>query len=507
MAKSRTKKVADNVLASVLSNVINLLCGLILPRLVLQNFGSAYNGITTSISEFISYISLMQAGIGGATIAALYKPIAKKDYDSVSEILSATEKYMRKIAGIFVAFVVVFAFVYPTFIVKEFDWLFSSTLIVIISISTFVQYYFCFTYQCLLNADQKGYILLFINSFTIILNTFISAILINSGFGIHMVKLGSSIVNVIPSLFVYFYVKNKYPIHKVKNPDSNLISQRWSAAAHEVASFVNDNTDVVVLTLFATMSDISVYTVYHYVTKSIKKIVTSFTVGFGHAFGDMYAKDEIDLMNKNMGIFELLVYSFTTTFCAVCMVMFIPFVELYTKGVDDANYIWPAFAATMTLACAFDCFRVPYKSIVYSIGHYKQTRKDAIIEAVIHVSVSTLGVIKFGVVGIALGSLCAMLYRTCFFAIYLSKHIINRNIWIFIQHIISSLLIILFVYLISRIYMVAINGWLMWVVYAAITTIIALTLVIFCYYFFFKDDFFNSLEKVKVLLSGLNHKK
>ena len=176
MKKSRTKRAFLNVASSIAGEFVSLACGLILPRLILSNYGSAYNGITSSITQFISYISLMKAGIGGATAVALYKPLAENDNIKISEVLAATEEFMRKIAMLFAAFVIVFACVYPLLVVKEFGWLFTAALVLIISISTFGQYYFGFTYQMLLSADQKDYITTCLNILTTIVNTFLSVV-------------------------------------------------------------------------------------------------------------------------------------------------------------------------------------------------------------------------------------------------------------------------------------------------------------------------------------------
>ena len=484
--------------SSIAAEVISLVCGLILPRLILTSYGSAYNGITQSITQFISYISLMKAGIGGATAVALYKPLAEKDNVKISEILAATESFMRKIAMLFVVFVIGFACLYPLLVTEEFGWLFTASLVLIVSISTFGQYYFGFTYQMLLSADQKDYITTCLNIITTIVNTILSVILIRGNHTIHVVKMGSSLAHLITPLSLYFYVRKKYNIIKGIKPNEDVIPQRWDATAHEVASFINNNTDVVLLTFFTSMSEISVYTVYHYVISNLKKIVTQVTVGFGAAFGDMYARNEIDLMHENLGIFELIIYSFTSVLYSVALVMIIPFVIIYTNGVTDIEYVRPYFALVTILASIFNCFRIPYRVIVINVGHYKQTKNGAIMEAVINIVVSVIGCVMFGLIGVALGTLCAMIFRTLQYAIYLSKNIMYRDLKFFIRHVVLCFAIITAVYLISKIYMpIVVAKMLHWVFYASVTTIIAIILTITADYLFYKEDMMNLLEKLK----------
>jgi len=497
MKKSRTRNAFLSVVTSLASEGVSLVCGLILPSLILHSFGSAYNAITQSISQFISYISLMKAGIGGATAVALYKPLAENDNVEISEVLASTQKFMRKISLIFVLFIVALSIIYPTFLVKDFDWWFTASLIFIISLSTFAQYYFGFTYQILLSADQKDYITTLLEIFTTILNTLVAVVLIKNDCSLHMVKLGSSLVNVIPPIFLYLYCRKKYNIIDVE-PKEDKIPQKWDAAAHEVASFVNNNTDIVVLTMFSVLTDVSIYTVYHYIIANIKKIVTKFTVGFGSAFGDMYARNEIDLMHKNLSIFELIIYSFTSIIYSTTLVMMIPFVSIYTKGVTDANYIQPLFSLLLIIGGVFNCFRVPYRVITIAAGHYRQTRNGALLEAVINIVVSTLTVIKFGLIGVAIGSLCAMAFRTLQYVIYLSNNIMYRDVKYFIQHAVICFSIIAVVYFTSTLYMPAnIDSWMMWVVYATITTLLSIALTFITDYIFYKEDMFLFIGKIK----------
>ena len=498
MKKSRTKRAFANIISSLIAEFVALACGLVLPRMILSSFGSAYNGITQSISQFISYISLMKAGIGGATAVALYKPLAEKDNVKISEVLAATEQFMRKIALLFAVFVLGFAVIYPLVIVREFDWFFTASLVVIISISTFGQYYFGFTYQMLLSADQKDYITTGLNILTTIINTIISVILINNNFSIHIVKLGSSLANLITPIFLYFYVRKKYKIIDGVKPNKDLIPQRWDATAHEVASFINNNTDVVLLSMFSVMKEVSVYTIYHYVVSNLKKIVTRVTVGFGAAFGDMYARDEIELMHQNLGIFELIIYSFTSILYSVTFVMILPFVSIYTAGVTDVEYIRPFFAFITIMSSIFNCFRIPYRVIVINVGHYKQTKNGAIMEAVLHIVISVLGVIRFGLIGIAFGALVAMVFRSCQYAIYLSNNIMYRDIRYFINHVLLTFAIMAAVYYCSKLYMPeTIGSWLSWASYAALTTVIATTLTLSTDYLFYREDLMNLIGKLK----------
>ncbi len=71
----RSKKAFYGSITSLVYQVITVVCGLILPRLILVNFGSSYNGLTSSITQFLAGISLLKAGISGVAKAALFAPL------------------------------------------------------------------------------------------------------------------------------------------------------------------------------------------------------------------------------------------------------------------------------------------------------------------------------------------------------------------------------------------------------------------------------------------------
>ena len=63
----RTKKAFRNMVAATVYQVVAIICGLITPRLVLANFGSTYNGVVNSATQFLSMIHILTLGITGAT--------------------------------------------------------------------------------------------------------------------------------------------------------------------------------------------------------------------------------------------------------------------------------------------------------------------------------------------------------------------------------------------------------------------------------------------------------
>lgn len=429
----RTRNSLLNSVTSLLLEIITIVCGFILPPLIIRTFGSKYNGITSSITQFLSYVSLLKSGIGGVTRASLYKPLHERDTNGISAIVMATEKFMRQIAMIFAVFLLIFALIYPFAISREFPWQFSSSLVLILGIGSFFQYYFGFTYQMLLQADQRLYISSLVQIFTTMANTLVAVLLIKIGCSIHIVKLGSAVVFSLNPLFLNIYVRRKYKINRSVPPNTSAISQRWDSFAHQISNFVHGNTDVVILTLFSSLSEVSVYTVYAMVVTGVRKLVYTLASGMEAAFGNMLAKKENELLRRNMELLEFIIFYAAGFFFSCTIVMIVPFVHVYTSGIQDVNYIRPIFGILLCIAELLWCIRIPYQSVVLAAGRFKETRNGAIAEPIINIVISVCLVFRFGMIGVAVGTIAAMAFRTVQYAVYMSRFVVIRPISIFVK--------------------------------------------------------------------------
>ena len=178
---SRKKYFIYNTLGSILNQLILIMSGFLLPRAMLSVYGSEINGLVSSITQFLGFISFMQAGVGVVVQSAFYKPLSNNKIDEISKIYCSAQKFFRHIAVIFVLYTIGVAIIYPFITNIPLSKSYVSLLVFVISINLFAQYYFGLTNSILLNAAQKAYIPLFFQSIVTVLNVVISLILIYSG--------------------------------------------------------------------------------------------------------------------------------------------------------------------------------------------------------------------------------------------------------------------------------------------------------------------------------------
>ena len=103
---NRTKKFALNTTSAAALQVITMIAGFITPRIMLTCYGSEINGLVSSVSQFVSYFTIVEAGLTNAVVYALYKPLAERNESQISAIMVSASAFYRRLAKILLIYVI-----------------------------------------------------------------------------------------------------------------------------------------------------------------------------------------------------------------------------------------------------------------------------------------------------------------------------------------------------------------------------------------------------------------
>ena len=106
-------KLSKNLIITFLTYAILLIANVIVTKIILVSYGSEINGLLSSVNQVFAYVALLEAGIGTATITALYKPLVEKDYEKVSQVYSASVAYYKSVLKWYIICVAVVSFLWP----------------------------------------------------------------------------------------------------------------------------------------------------------------------------------------------------------------------------------------------------------------------------------------------------------------------------------------------------------------------------------------------------------
>lgn len=492
-------QMSKNVISSILSQIITIITGFLVQRYVLVSFGSNINGLTSSVTQILSYLVLLEAGITTASIQALYKPVAKHNYGEINSIIAATKIKFIKVSCVFFIILGISSFIFPFVIGKQLNYSLVFAITFISGASSGLSYLFVNKYQALLYADDKTRIVYNSNSFC---NIFVCCLKITTmklGLGIIIVQSIQIIGTIIKTLILFLYFKTKYPkLTYNYNPNYNAISKSKNVFVHQIAGFINNQTDILIISIFSTLKYVSLYSVYSLIYNQLNTLLQGVfaqaSMGF---FGKKYSSEK-NTFKKVFDMYESIYTSILFVILTTALIMTIPFVRLYTLGVNDMNYKDITLAWLFFFAQYFNLIRVPSILAINVSGTFQETQKGAIIEAVINLVVSIPLFFILGIKGLLLGTIAAMFFRSFDVTYFTYKNVLKKDIKTFyllsFSHLISAVIIsILICNNVSNI----VNSWTSWIFTSIVIVIILLAITIIIQRLLFKKQFIYTVNFIK----------
>lgn len=233
------------------------------------------------------------------------------------------------------------------------------------------------------------------------------------------------------------------------------------------------------------------------VVKGIKALISAFSSGLDASFGDMISKKEDDNLRNKFEIYEIIYLMICTVLFACTVVLIVPFVKIYTKNINDANYVRPLFGILLVISECIWAIRLPYLTLTYAAGHFKETRNGAWLECILNLIISVFLVKKLGLVGVTIGTIIAMTIRTTEFIYHANSKILKVNIYKSFKKI-GLLIFIIFLTFISanKIFILDNISYLNWMVNAMMIFLYSSVLTFLFYFIFYRKNFRQILRIV-----------
>lgn len=490
----RNKRALLNMASNIGLQFIIFISGFLIPRLILGTYGSSVNGLISSITQFLAYLGLAEAGVGAASTAALYTPIALNDQKSVNSILSATRLFYYRSGIVFLALVSIMIYGYPIVLSNQQSVSFIRMMIIILASSNVVDYFFLGKYKVFLTADQKSYIVANIQSFGTILNIVISVVLIYGKADVLIVKAVATAVYILRFFVVRYYVKKNYStVDYHATPNFEGLGQRWAALLHQVTGIIVNNTDIVLLTLLlgeGSLLEVSVYTVYNMVSSAMYSLYSSFSNGLTAGFGELISRGEKENLKRSFSNYEYMFFIILFVGFTCVGTLLLPFVSVYTWGISDVKYSRPVVAILFTVIMLLQNIRTPGMTIICAKGHFRETRRQAVLEAVINIVVSLSLIHRYGMCGILFGTVCSYGYRSTEIIVYNARKLIQGTGRKTVERIMRNVIIsCLMIYVGWMIIPKLMSSYLVWFGWAMGYGVIASIIVVLVNYFFEPTEF------------------
>lgn len=427
MAKNGNR-VKKNVLSGIVYQVVLITLSFLVPRLYLENFGSEVNGVLSTIKQIFVYMTLLEAGIGLATTQALYKPVAENDQNRVSSIISATHIFYRKVGIIYGVIVVLLALVYAYIIPTGMEPVVVFAIVVLTALPALFSFFVQTKYRILLEVDGRKYVIN--NSETVLqlLSNVTKILILLFTNSLVLMQLTFCLLSLLQLGYVYWQAKRRYTWLDVKaEPDFGAISQRKSVLVHQVSGMVFNNTDVLLLSVLCDFKVVSVYSIYNIFFSQVQTFITSIISGFSFALGQMFHTDK-DKFLKVYHVYETFYIMATFIIYTLMAVFLLPLIQIYTQGIDDANYTNALLVFLFVVMNLLANGKLPSNHVLEFAGKFDQTRSHAIWEMSINIAVSVVAILQWGICGAIFGTIVALLYRGTVMIFFANKKVLERSV-------------------------------------------------------------------------------
>lgn len=498
---NRTKTFFYNSMSTALLQVIILIVGLITPRIMLQYYGSEINGLVSSICQFVSYFSLVEAGLAGASTYALYKPLASGDHKSINGIIVAAKIFYIQSGYVFVLLTLVLAFFYPCFIKSErLSPISIGLLVIIIGINGTLEFFTLAKYRVLLTADQKTYVISITSMIQIFLNTAIIVVLSISRVNIITLRVVALLAFFTRSFLLLIYVKIHYNYLNYKEiPNYKALNKRWSALYLQILGSTQSGAPIILATIFTSLQNVSVYSIYNMVVGGINGVLSIFISGLSASFGNVLARDEKKTLQKAYRDFEFFYYSLITIIYGISMVTILPFIRIYTRGITDVNYDLPMVGFLFVLNGWLYNIKTPQGMLVISAGLYRETRVQSTIQTFIIIVLGSILAPVYGLVGILIASCISNIYRDIDLLIFIPHNVTNLPIKETALHILQIIVEMIVICVPLYFIKIDINNLLQWFLFASLIGIYSIVVVFIFGFIFHKEQMKSVIYRVNLM--------
>lgn len=425
---SRTKTFLHNVAASAGLQVLTMVSGIIVPRLMLVYYGSEINGLVSSIVQFISYFNIVEAGLGGAVIFSLYKPLADRNVASISNIVTAAKKLYYRTGVLFSVLVLLLAIIYPLLVsVTDMGYAHTAILVAILGANGILDFFVMAKYTTLFTADQRLYVISLANSLQVVLTTLIVYVLACQQVDIAILRGAAVGIIFLKALAIKLYAGRYYAYvdYNSREPDFSALSKRWDVLYLQLLNAVQTATPVVLLTVLARdLKLVSVYVVYNMVIAGVNGILGIFMNGLQAGFGEIIAKGEQETLQRAYGEFEFMYYNLIGIAYTVTFLSIQPFIRLYTEGITDIDYNVPIFAALFVVNAMLYSIKTPQGMITLAAGLYKEQRVQITVQGIIPLILGFFLVPEYGIIGVLISMIASNISRDVEIPYFVNKSLL-----------------------------------------------------------------------------------
>lgn len=502
---NKSKKSLYTAATGAIYILLNGLLGMLVIKIIIEKYGSDFNGLNSTISQFLNMLLLLEGGLTIAVNVALLKPYKENDLILINKILSATKKNFLKIGVLFFSFGIISSLIYSFFIKSSFNFSFVFSLFLIAMLPTGLNLLLAVKYRVIIQMDQKEYIINLINIITILCTHLLNIFIAIQKFNIILIRINTMIFSLLNILLIVLYVNKKYTKFNF-NDDHNLpkISGTGDIFVQKITGGFYSAFPMLLITLTIGTVEASIYAVYNSIFLFIKGILLVVLNAPKMALGTSFLQKDSKNKFKLFKLYQFISIKILSIFLLTTSILIMPFINIYTRKMTDINYIDIKIAVFMILIAMFEILHIPSGIVLNMTGEFKITKNIQLLAVIVLILSLIFGQKKNGLYGILTGVLITAILLGILEIYIVHKKYFEGNVGYFLKLFLYNLLFAYFLYYFENKIASYIYNWESFVVIGSGIFFFNILSVIIFNFIFFREKSFGLFEKLKSSIISKN---
>lgn len=408
----RVHKSILNAEVNIFFYFITLFLAFFSRKIFLDCLGTEFIGLTGTLGNILGYLNLAELGITACIGYFLFKPLQTNNRQEIQDILSLLGYLYNWIGCSILAVGILISLFFPLIFAKAelglgiiyfayYSFLGSSL------IGYFINYR-----QILLTADQKNYLVAIYFQSANIIKILLQISLAYTYRNLYIWVGIEFLFGILECVILNWKIDHEYPWLNVNKKRGRLLLKQYpeiiaktkQVFIHKIKDFVLVKSDELFIFLFVSLKMVAYYGNYMIIISKLISLFSALTGSVGASVGNLVAEGNKHNMLK-------VFWEFTTiqhTIAAILSFSLYTFIEPFIAHWLDPEYIMDRWILILLIIYIYITnSRTSVDSFNYAHGLYADVW-SAWAELIINVSITIIGGLKWGIIGILLGKIVSL---------------------------------------------------------------------------------------------------
>ncbi len=407
--QSRLWHIARSVLSNWFATIATLAVGFLLAPFVVHRLGNVAYGVWVLAISSVSYLGILDLGMASSVVRFVSKGHATQDHQGASEALSAVLWVRLQIAAVIMALSGGLAAVFPRmFQVPAALAVDAREAILIIGITATISMSFG-VFSSVLSALNRYDLRSYVTLAQLAIRVIGVVAVLRAGRGIVAIAFCELLAAVVGNGLLVFVARRTYPELKIQltKPRREVLRKVWAyslyAFLQTIAVQLVYQSDNLVVGAFITASAVTFYSIGNSLCRYTQQLIGAMTTTFVPAASSYEASRDISGLRA-------LYFNGTRATMAISLPIVITLI--IRGGSFIGVWMGPQYSKTsgtvltiLATALLFSLPNITAGAIAFGVEKHKVIAKWALVEATANLTLSIVLARKFGIYGVAIGTL------------------------------------------------------------------------------------------------------